>query len=158
LAKNSQCQRVPGFAAVELELDRAAHRLVGDVAQDEDRLARTSQGGERLRDPVGGRSVNKALQDDVRGRRPVPQRRRDAYELVPLLGDERHIHHAAEQGFQHAMVHIPVQLVEVLVRQVAVSCAALFSCGFSLWRRGVRATPVRFIGLQTRSSGLRSGA
>jgi len=33
----------------------AACRFLVQVAQDEDRLAGTSQGGQRLRDPVGGR-------------------------------------------------------------------------------------------------------
>ena len=52
-------ERVPGFAAVEQERNRAPHRLVGDVAQDEDRLARAAQDGQRLRD----RSAGEALSD-----------------------------------------------------------------------------------------------
>jgi hypothetical protein len=82
LAKNSQREGVARLAAVELALNGQAHRLLVDVAQDEDRLAGAAQGRQRLRDPVGWRGVDEALQDDV----PLGQ-----------LHPARHVGQAVEQ-------------------------------------------------------------
>ncbi len=44
------------------------------------------------------------------------------------------------------------------MRLIASSCASIFSCSFSPRRSGALATPVRFMWLQTSSSGFSSGA
>jgi len=68
-----------------------AERLFMQVAQDVARLHQPPESGERFGDTVAGATGGQSLQHDMGGRGSGFQRRCDAGELIPLLGDRDHI-------------------------------------------------------------------
>lgn len=84
------------LAAVELQLDGVAKRLLLDVAQDVQRLHQAPELAQRGGETVGGVRVDQALHDDMSRGQPVLQRRHEANQLIPLLDDEFDIDAAAQ--------------------------------------------------------------
>ena len=111
-------QRVAELAAVELELDRPAKRLLMNVAENVEGLGEAAKSGQRLGDPVRRAGVDEALHDDMRRREPVLERRRDADELIPLLDDDGDVDHVAQQRVEWPVIGAAVDPIERLIGEV----------------------------------------
>jgi hypothetical protein len=123
-------ERVAELAAVELELNRPAERLLVNVAKDVDGLGEAAKSCERLGDPIGWAGIDKALHDNMRGREPVFERGGDADELIPLLDDDGDIDRVAQQRVKRSIIGATVDPVERLVGKVLEACG---SAGRSSW-------------------------